>query len=32
MPDFDRRLTQELKLKRENLSWDRAWDLSQSRP
>lgn len=28
MPDFDRRLTQELKLKREAMNWDRAWDLS----
>jgi hypothetical protein len=27
MPDFDRRLTQELKLKREALTWDTAWDL-----
>jgi hypothetical protein len=28
MPDFDRRLIQELKLKRESMSWVRAWDLS----
>jgi hypothetical protein len=28
MPDFDRRLIQELKLKRESMSWLRAWDLS----
>jgi hypothetical protein len=28
MPDFDRRLTQELKLKRESISWVRAWDMS----
>jgi hypothetical protein len=28
MPDFDRRLTSELKLKREGITWDRAWDLS----
>jgi hypothetical protein len=28
MPDFDRRLTQELKLKRESMTWDRAWDMS----
>jgi hypothetical protein len=27
MPDFDRRLTQELKLKRESMAWDSAWDL-----
>jgi hypothetical protein len=27
MPDFDRRLTQELKFKRESLTWDTAWDL-----
>jgi hypothetical protein len=27
MPDFDRRLTEELKLHRESLTWDRAWDL-----
>jgi hypothetical protein len=27
MPDFDRRLTEELKLKRESMSWDTAWDL-----
>jgi hypothetical protein len=27
MPDFDRRLTEELKLKRESMSWDSAWDL-----
>ena len=27
MPDFDRRLTEELKLKRESISWDSAWDL-----
>jgi len=27
MPDFDRRLTQELKLKRESMAWDTAWDL-----
>jgi hypothetical protein len=27
MPDFDRRLTEELKLKRESISWDRAWDM-----
>jgi hypothetical protein len=27
MPDFDRRLTDELKLKRESMSWDSAWDL-----
>jgi hypothetical protein len=28
MPDFDRRLTQELKLKRESMTWDRAWDMT----
>jgi hypothetical protein len=28
MPDFDRRLTQDLKLKREAMTWDRAWDMS----
>jgi hypothetical protein len=28
MPDFDRRLTEKLNLKRESLTWDRAWDLS----
>lgn len=28
MPDFDRRLTQELKLKRESMSWIQAWNLS----
>lgn len=28
MPDFDRRLTQELKLKRESMSWMQAWDMS----
>jgi hypothetical protein len=28
MPDFDRRLTQELKLKRESMTWDKAWDMS----
>jgi len=27
MPDFDRRLTQELKFKRAAMSWDTAWDL-----
>jgi hypothetical protein len=27
MPDFDRRMTEELKLKRESMSWDSAWDL-----
>jgi hypothetical protein len=27
MPDFDRRLTEELKLKRESMAWDSAWDL-----
>jgi hypothetical protein len=27
MPDFDRRLSEELKLKRESMSWDTAWDL-----
>lgn len=27
MPDFDRRLTEELKLTRQSLTWDRAWDL-----
>jgi hypothetical protein len=27
MPDFDHRLTEELKLRRESLTWDRAWDL-----
>jgi hypothetical protein len=27
MPDFDHRLTEELKLKRESLAWDTAWDL-----
>ncbi len=27
MPDFDRRLTQDLKLKRESIAWDTAWDL-----
>jgi hypothetical protein len=27
MPDFDRRLTQELKLKRDSMAWDTAWDL-----
>jgi hypothetical protein len=27
MPDFDRRLTEELKLKRESMTWDSAWDL-----
>jgi hypothetical protein len=27
MPDFDRRLTGELKLKRESMAWDSAWDL-----
>jgi hypothetical protein len=27
MPDFDRRLAEELKLKRESMSWDSAWDL-----
>ena len=27
MPDFDRRLTQELKLKRDSMVWDTAWDL-----
>ena len=27
MPDFDRRLTEELKLHRQSLTWDRAWDL-----
>ncbi|HET6327275.1 MAG TPA: hypothetical protein VFG04_21515 [Planctomycetaceae bacterium] len=27
MPDFDRRLTEELKLKRESITWDSAWDL-----
>jgi hypothetical protein len=28
MPDFDRRLTQELKLNRQAMTWDRAWDMS----
>lgn len=28
MPDFDKRLTQQLKLKREAMTWDRAWDMS----
>jgi hypothetical protein len=28
MPDFDKRLTEELKLRRESFKWDRAWDLS----
>ena len=28
MPDFDRRLTSELKLKRQSMTWLRAWDLS----
>lgn len=28
MPDFDRRLTQDLKLQRQSMTWDRAWDLS----
>jgi hypothetical protein len=28
MPDFDRRLTKELKLKRDSMTWNRAWDLS----
>ena len=28
MPDFDRRLTDDLKLKRTSMTWDRAWDLS----
>lgn len=28
MPDFDRRLTQELKLKRESMNWIQAWDMS----
>jgi hypothetical protein len=32
MPDFDRRLTQELKLKRDSLTWDAAWDLSGNTP
>ncbi|HEV8001832.1 MAG TPA: hypothetical protein VGP63_18240 [Planctomycetaceae bacterium] len=27
MPDFDRRLAEELRLKRESMSWDSAWDL-----
>jgi hypothetical protein len=27
MPDFDRRLSEELKLKRESMAWDSAWDL-----
>jgi hypothetical protein len=28
MPDFDRRLTNDFKLKRDGLTWSRAWDLS----
>jgi hypothetical protein len=28
MPDFDRRLIQEFKLKRESMSWLQAWDMS----
>jgi hypothetical protein len=28
MPDFDRRLTQDLKLTHEGMTWSRAWDLS----
>jgi DNA-binding NarL/FixJ family response regulator len=28
MPDLDRRLTEELKLKRQTMTWDRAWELS----
>lgn len=28
MPDFDRRLTQELNFKRQSLTWDCAWDMS----
>jgi hypothetical protein len=27
MPDFDRRLTEDLKFKRASMTWDRAWDL-----
>jgi hypothetical protein len=27
MPDFDRRLTQDLKLTRGPVTWDEAWDL-----
>ena len=28
LPGFDRRLTKDLKLKRESVTWDRAWDLT----
>ncbi len=28
MPDFDKRLTAEFHLKRESMTWNRAWDLS----